>query len=92
MTFPILKIGLDLIWAMTNLKPKNKLGYEKHFSVYGNSYTKEMVYPLKDITFEGKTFRGPADPDRYLTSIYGDYMKLPPLEKRRTHIIYVDLG
>lgn len=91
LVFPFIKIGLDLIWAIANIKPKNKLGYEKHFSVYGNSYTKDMVYPLKDIVFEGKTFLGPADPDRYLTSIYGDYMKLPPKDKRRTHIIHVTL-
>lgn len=87
--FPIIRAGLHVFWKILNLKPKNKLGYEKHFTVYGNSYTKDMVYPLKDISFEGHTFRAPADPDRYLTSIYGDYMKIPPKEKRATHIIHV---
>jgi phosphorylcholine metabolism protein LicD len=24
----------------------------------------------------------PVDPDEYLKSLYGDYMKLPPLEER----------
>lgn len=91
LVFPLIKVGLDFIWAILNLKQKNKLGYEKHFNTYGNSYTKDMVYPIKNIVFEGKTFLGPADPDRYLTSIYGDYMKLPPKEKRRTHIIHVSL-
>ena len=91
LTFPFVKLGLDVMWALLNISPKSRLGYEKHFSVYGNSYTKDMVLPLKDIVFEGKTFLGPADPDRYLTSIYGDYMKIPPEDKRRTHIIHVDL-
>lgn len=91
LTFPGVRFFLSLVWAVFNIKPKTKLGYEKHFSVYGNSYAKDMVYPLKDIVFEGKTFLGPADPDRYLTSIYGDYMKLPPEDKRRTHIIHVSL-
>lgn len=91
LVFPLIKVGLDFIWAILNLKQKNKFGYEKHFNTYGNSYTKDMVYPIKNIVFEGKTFLGPADPDRYLTSIYGDYMKLPPKEKRRTHIIHVSL-
>lgn len=90
LTFPVIRAGLHVLWAGLNLKPKNKLGYEKHFSVYGNSYTKDMVFPLKDITFEGHTFRAPADPDRYLTSIYGDYMKMPPKEKRRIHLIHVE--
>ncbi len=35
--------------------------------------------------FEGRTFNGPKDFDRYLTQIYGDYMKLPPVEKRNWH-------
>lgn len=91
LAFPLIKIGMGFVWSLLNLKPKTKLGYEKHFSVYGNSYNKDMVYPLNEIVFEGKTVLGPADPDRYLTSIYGDYMKLPPKEKRRTHIIHVAL-
>ena len=90
-TFPILNAGLKLFWGLLCLKPKNKLGYEKHYNTYGNSYTKDMVFPLKDIEFEGKTFLGPTNPDRYLTSIYGDYMQIPPKEKRITHIIYVDI-
>lgn len=91
LTFPFLKLGLNVVWSLLNLKPKTKIGYEKHFTAYGTSYTKDMVFPLKDIVFEGRTFLGPADPDRYLTCIYGDYMKLPPKEKRRTHIIHVSL-
>lgn len=91
LAFSIIKFGMDLVWGMLNLLPKNKLGYEKHFSPYGNSYTTDMVFPLKNIDFEGKTFFGPANPDQYLTSIYGDYMKIPPKEKRITHIIYVDI-
>lgn len=91
LAFPIIKLGLDITWGLCNLKTKNKLGYDKHFSPYGNSYTKDMIFPLKDIQFEGIIFLGPADPDRYLTSIYGNYMQIPPKEKRITHIIYVDI-
>ena len=90
-TFPIIKAAFNLAWGAACLKPKTKLGYEKHFSPYGNSYDKSMVFPLSEIQFEGKNFMAPNDPDRYLTSIYGDYMKIPPREKRITHIIYVDI-
>ena len=38
----------------------------------------------KDVPFEGKLYPGLADPHGYLTHIYGDYMKLPPPEKRCT--------
>lgn len=90
LTFPIIRAGLHVLWALLNLKPKNRLGYEKHFNVYGNSYSKDMVFPLKDISFEGHTFKAPADTDKYLTSIYGDYMIIPPSEKRRIHLIHVE--
>ena len=35
--------------------------------------------------FESIKVYGPADADKYLTSLYGDYMKLPPKEKQVTH-------
>ncbi|MCF0117438.1 MAG: LicD family protein [Bacilli bacterium] len=34
------------------------------------------------LTFEGLTVNVPSDYDNYLKHIYGDYMKLPPVEKR----------
>lgn len=55
------------------------------------------VYRLKDIfpqkvyskytklEFEGRKFNAIADSDCYLSQFYGDYMKLPPIEKRKTH-------
>ena len=32
--------------------------------------------------FEGIPFKGPVNYDAVLKTIYGDYMKLPPVEKR----------
>lgn len=39
-------------------------------------------YSLKE--FEGKQYRVPIGYDEYLRSIYGDYMQLPPEEKRHS--------
>lgn len=38
-----------------------------------------------EVEFEGHNFPAVACWDKYLTDIYGDYMQLPPVEKRRTH-------
>ena len=38
-----------------------------------------------DVLFEGKLFPGIRDADEYLRFKFGDYMKLPPPEKRKVH-------
>lgn len=40
---------------------------------------------FQDIKFENKTFRSITDYDTYLTHVYGDYMQLPPVERRVAH-------
>lgn len=47
-----------------------------------HTYKKDWIFPLKEIEFEGYKFLSPNNYHKYLTSYYGDYMKLPPLEKR----------
>lgn len=51
----------------------------------GDRYKKECVDKSIDIDFEGYKLPIPAGYDEILTNIYGDYMKLPPEEKRVTH-------
>lgn len=48
----------------------------------------------KQCHFEGKTIYIPGEYHKYLTKMYGDYMKLPPIEKRVTHhdFIHIDLS
>lgn len=43
------------------------------------------VLPPRPVRFEGDQFLAPRDMDAYLTMMYGDYMQLPPEEKRKTH-------
>ncbi len=45
----------------------------------------EWPFPASNIKFEGFDFPAPRNADLYLRSIYGDYMKLPPQEKRFVH-------
>ena len=46
---------------------------------------REIVSEYVDLPFEGYMFKCPHKYDEYLTNIYGDYMQLPPEEKRITH-------
>ncbi|KXB79675.1 LICD family protein [Varibaculum cambriense] len=57
------------------------------------TFVKSTLFPTKEITFAGLRVQAPADLDTYLSSIYGDYMQLPPKDKRRSHVPQVlDFG
>lgn len=59
-----------------------------HYGAWGDKETvraevmgEALLYP-----FEDTEFYGVHDPDAYLSSLYGDYMQLPPEDKRHLHI------
>ncbi len=49
---------------------------------YGEVYDRCHFGEGSKLSFEGYEFMVPIDYDYILTSMYGDYMKLPPIEKR----------
>lgn len=51
----------------------------------GELHRKNVFYPCKKYNFENFQLWGPANADQYLTSLYGNYRELPPVEKRETH-------
>lgn len=57
-------------------------------------YRYDELFPLVELPFENTTFTFPREQDRYLKSFYkGDYMQLPPPEKRKNHFPYeLDFG
>ena len=55
--------------------------YEQH--------PRRCMIPHKDIVFEGYTFEGPADVDEFCRIAYGNYMNLPPRDKRDRHKVDV---
>lgn len=54
---------------------------------YGNKdkFKKECLDSIKSTKFESLTLSVPSSYDAPLKAIYGDYMKLPPVEKRTSH-------
>jgi len=48
------------------------------------------IFPLSPIFFEGKYYNSPNNSDIFLRIMYRDYMKLPPIEKQRTHAEFIN--
>lgn len=48
-------------------------------------FKRDAIKSSVDIEFEGKFYKTMAGFDEYLTKTYGDYMELPPEEKRISH-------
>lgn len=55
----------------------------------GERMLKEEFEQYIQVEFAGKYFSAYSCWDTYLRGLYGDYMKLPPVEKRKTHGIEV---
>lgn len=73
---------------MTSNKNNNSTHLISYTGMYG--FNKEYIprdkyFPTSIVTFEKNKYPGAADFDYYLTSLYKDYMKLPPKEDRITH-------
>ena len=85
------------------LKMCEKIARQKKYTGWlgipsGIHYTRE-IFParvfqeLTSVEFCGHEFKAPAAYDEYLSNLYGDYMQLPPPEKRQYHVAYkIDLG
>lgn len=58
----------------------------KHYM--GECRPTEVYLPLAKATFEGLEVNIPYDVDAYLRSMYGNYMDIPPVEKRERHFVY----
>lgn len=66
----------------------NKVAYI--LSAYGKReiLDKTVFAESKTVVFEGEEFSAPANYNQYLSSLYGDYMKLPPEKDRKSHHLF----
>ncbi len=68
--------------------------YKNLYHTYGSGFlkhrVKEEIFPLTELSFEGKHFPVPAKYDAFLRRIYGDYMQLPDLNNVHNHINNVE--
>ena len=63
--------------------------YVSIFSVFiGSSkdtYNISSIFPLSSILFEKNYYKAPFNCDSFLKTRYGDYLKIPPINERKTH-------
>ena len=77
--------GLTALTRLTNkFRRIDQLAHVYGFQAYG-ALQKKDYYPIKRMSFEGFQACVPNNPDAVLTALFGDYMQLPPEDKRRVH-------
>ena len=76
-----------------NEKPSQRVSYQFETEMYASLIDVKDIFPTKKVSFEGLHIPIPSNYDKILTKMYGDYMKLPPVEKRHNHPpYYLDFG
>ncbi|MFJ7729598.1 phosphorylcholine transferase LicD [Neobacillus sp. NPDC097160] len=69
------------------IKETKTITYGVETPFYGLAFFDiDVIFPLKTGSFEGQKFNIPNKPDTYLTTMYGDYMKLPDEADRAIHM------
>lgn len=84
-------------WIKKKIENFYKSGYESAlcYSSFGSNkyFRKDMFEKYTEHEFEGHMFPIIEDYDEYLTTVYGDYMKLPPEDERNPHHLeYLKFG
>lgn len=85
----IVFLVMDKSASLKNYKNSNYVG--AFYSPYGvkASFKRKIYKDTLAVDFNGHVFNAPAGYDEFLRSQYGNYMTLPPLDKRQTHEIEV---
>ena len=66
----------------------DRMAFLPDTSPYWNLVDKRKYHPLRKIEFEGRRINFPGNIEEMLINMYGDFMELPPAEKRKTHYPY----
>lgn len=66
-------------------KDTHRMAFLPDTSPYWNLVDKRKYHPLKKMEFEGRMVNFPANIEEMLANMYGDFMKLPPVDKRKAH-------
>lgn len=70
-------------------KETKRMAYMFDPSRYTSIVNKNEIYPTKKMNFNGITVQVPNQIEKYLEKRYGNYMEIPPVEKRHNHPPYI---
>ena len=73
---------------MYNDKETKRMAFLFDTNPYWHIMVKEEAFPLQIYDFEDVKMPLPACEDKKLRKMYGNYMELPPVEKRKNHYPY----
>ena len=91
MFFKVIPLNSLLAFQDKIMKGNSKKKYNyfiniaSQYSYKKQTMPKKVFLPAKELMFEGRKYKVPNDYDYFLKRIYGNYMELPPKEKRITH-------
>lgn len=54
---------------------------------WGELYKREDIFPQRKVSYENRSYMTFQKVEEYLSILYGDYMKIPPVEKRERHSV-----
>lgn len=86
------KLLTNIFNFTVNLNKNNNSKYMSNIcgnlSLEKETLERDKIFPLGTVGFNNKEYPAPQNCDYYLKHIYGNYMQLPPVEKRVTHKPY----
>lgn len=91
----LLRISTDKVYekgkaccTKYNEKETKRLAYLTEAKPYGSMIQRKDLFPMKQIPFEDLQLNFPGNMHEMMTAYYGDYMQMPPEEKRYNHCPY----
>ena len=82
---------LVCIARLLALLTSDQMVYAYGTTAMQNEFSKNDIFPLQQIQFEGLQFYSPKNPNGYLTSLYGNYMTIPIEKDRETHTNHIEI-
>ena len=82
--WPLANVFVSIGKCISRLIPNGLYSYSYGIPLFSKCLKKDIL-PCQHINFEGISFPAPNNYENYLRLHYGDFMKLPPEEKRMVH-------